>query len=163
MFRHRGYQTETGRTKFKWWGIEKDERGTARNGAGALGMQRGIKKKEDTHELAEVADDEADDEADPADVAVDEPDTAEPELETNVPVAPIDDAVRVTPTARQSSCANSSAAARSSPEHVDCTHEVTLEMKSELLHKQLLSVLEQSPKSAVAMQLMAHAVDSTRS
>lgn len=126
-------------------------------------MQKGNGEKEDTHELVEAADDEADDEADPADVAVDEPDAAEPELEADVPVASADDAVRVTPTARQSSCANSSAAARSSLEHVDCTHEVTLEMKAELWHKQLLSVLEQSPKSADAMQLMAHAVDSIRS
>ena len=88
-------------------------------------------------------------------VDADAPEVAEPVAEVEAEMSVL---VRVTPTDSHVSWANATALVRSSPEQLVSMHEVTEEMKAEFVQRHLLSVDEQPPRFALAMQVRAHSV-----
>jgi len=89
-------------------------------------------------------------------VAVVVPLAAPEPVEVAVPLPEAAGGLKVTPTAWQVAWANCSAAARSEPEQLDSMHDVVLDTKAELLHRQVSSVAEQPPRLALAMHVKAH-------
>ena len=88
-------------------------------------------------------------------VDADAPEVAEPVAEVEAEMSVL---VRVTPTDSHVSWAKATALVRSSPEQLVSMQEVTEEMKAEFVQRHLLSVEEQPPRFALAMQVRAHSV-----
>lgn len=101
----------------------------------------------------EVEDAEEDAEEDPV-VETEAPLVLEPAGAVDVAAG----VVRVTPTASQVCWAKAMALLRSSPWQVVSMHVVVEVMNDWVVHRHLLSVEEQPPRSADAMHVKAHAV-----
>jgi len=98
---------------------------------------------------------EVPDEAGAVAVALPEPEEPPVPEELPVPVAAGAEPVRVTPALRQRALAAATAFVRSAPLQVLAIQVETPETKAWFLHRQALSVAEQLPRFALAMQLVA--------